>query len=132
MSHFSINVVKLENINREVFLQALKKMCERLGYEVVDEIRDYHGLRLVVGRDIDFAFRSSRLYRGVGVKLTGKGFQVVGDFYKTGMTVGEMTELIQNTYIGESVSMALQELGFMNIQENIHEQGIVTIEASGW
>ena len=131
MSHYSINIVKIENVNREVLLNSLRKLCKSYGFREVNSIRDYYGNRLYVGRDLDFAFVGKSFWRGIGVKVTRDGFKVVGDFYGTGMREEEITDMIRNRYVADSVSMALNELGFMNIEEHTEEETII-LEASGW
>jgi|GEM_PF-2248794 len=124
MSHFSAIKVKIQNPNIDLLKNAVEKIVQETGGQVVQEIRDANYNTLIQGKDFVIGFTNDTFYRGVGIKIDENGeVKLVGDFWRVSQEgIEKFKQLLVQRYASEAMKYSLMKLGYKVQEQKVQDK----------
>ena len=125
MSNWTVVRYSIQNVNREIVKQVVKKLAEMLNGTYVENVEIYgFGAR----KYAEFAILKHGTYgNGIGFNVTEEGVEIFGDTHGMGISISKVKEMFNQMYVTEVVKETLTELGIPF--EVTEEQGNYVINA---
>lgn len=115
-------LVKLKNVNKELFKQVMKFLAAKHYGHTITAVEDFYGNKTKV----DFGITTSNFSRGLGVVFKEDGtLEFLYDSYGCEREVEALKNEIVQNYTADAVVVALNALGYQVQAQEINKQIII-------
>lgn len=125
MSHYAITKIQLKGVQRPLLKRALERLARRMDGQLVNAIEDYYGRTRT---DFDYAIKTPKLYRGVGVRVRNGEVELIGDVWGYKQAYDNFMDALVMEYTAVAIEDAMAEMG-MQVEEEHRTEDTITLRA---